>query len=432
LAALSIATLAACNNDDNSSNGSVPADGSVDTGAGLVDAGAEGSPDATAPADARPDALNPGDASVDGMGLVEASPTDAGPGDATHEAGSGTEPDAGVLDGAQDAVADAGSPDSGVPDSVIAEPGYAVSVWATGTSAYFNPDPIDTDGTHVWVAYQNMTTTDGSDGGPGYGTTSTIVEYSMDGKTVLATYSVPGHSDGMRVNPTTHKVWVSSNEDADARLFEIDPTVADASAAVTEYTVTGLTHGGGIDDLQFVNGNFYVACSNPANPGTHVPAVGTFTISNSTATFNPVFYDDSSAVPVGSDAAATPLHLSDPDSFAIDTQGRLVLISQADDQLITLTPVGDAGAVSLTVLTAPTQLEDTVWITATTGQLLLVDATANTIYSIKTTFTPGTVYTETPDDSTIPGVLATLDPTMGTFLPKVIGFGKPTGLLYLP
>ena len=130
---------------------------------------------------------------------------------------------------------------------------------------------------------------------------------------VLATYAVAGHSDGMRVNPTTHKVWVSSNEDADARLFEIDPTVADASAAVTEYTVTGLTHGGGTDDLQFVNGNFYVACSNPANPGTLVPAVGTFTIANSTAIFNPIFYDDSSAVPVGSDAAATPLHLTDPD-----------------------------------------------------------------------------------------------------------------------
>lgn len=332
----------------------------------------------------------------------------------------------------QDAIADVGPADSGVPSSVTAQSGYTVSAWAQGTSAYFNPDSIDTDGMHVWVDYQNMTTTDGSDGGAGYGTTSTIVEYSMDGKTVTATYSVPGHSDGMRVNAATHKVWVSSNEDANPRLFAIDTTIADASAAVTEYTVTGLTHGGGIDDLQFVNGNLYVACSNPANPGTHVPAVGTFTISNTTATFSPVFYDDDHAIPVGSDAATTALSLSDPDSFAIDNQGRLVLISQADDQLIWVTPVGDAGAVSLTVLTAPTQLEDTVWVTGTAGQLLLVDATANTIYSIKAAFTVGTVYTETPNDSTIPGVLATLDTTSGTFTPKVIGFGKPTGLLYLP
>jgi hypothetical protein len=54
------------------------------------------------------------------------------------------------------------------------------------------------------------------------------------------------------------------------------------------------------------------------------------------------------------------------------------------------------------------------------------------IYSIKAAFTAGTVYTETPNDSTIPGVLATLDTTLGTFTPKAIGFGKPTGLLYLP
>lgn len=108
--------------------------------------------------DARPDALNPGDASVDGMELAHASSTDAGPGDAAPEAGApeaGSPPDAGVSDGGQDAAADSTSPDSGVPASVI-EPGHAVSVWATGTSAYFNPDPIDTDGTHVWVAYQNI------------------------------------------------------------------------------------------------------------------------------------------------------------------------------------------------------------------------------------------------------------------------------------
>ena len=63
---------------------------------------------------------------------------------------------------------------------------------------------------------------------------------------------------------------------------------------------------------------------------------------------------------------------------------------------------------------------------------LLVDATANTIYSIKTAFTAGTVYTETPNDSTIPGILGTLDPSTGFLTPVIIGFGKPTGLIYLP
>jgi hypothetical protein len=393
--------LAACENTSNSGHVPPGMDASLD---GAMDASAEVS-------EAAPEASSD-------VALVEAS------NEASVEAS--TQPDA-------DASSEA-APDSGVPATVIAEPGYSVTLWAHGTVDYFNPDSIDYDGTHYWVGFQNQTTKDGHDGGPGYGTTSTIVEYSADGS-VLAKYSMPGHNDGLRFDPQGHKVWASSNEDGNPHLVAIDPASPDASTAVVEYTImqsadaAAANHGGGYDDIRFVNGSMFIAASSPPG-GTHVQALDVVTISGTTATFSPVLYDDSPAMPIGGDAPIT-LALTDPDSIAIDDQGRLVLVSQGDSQLIFISNPG-APSQSVSVLTVATQPEDPVWITKATGRMLLVDGKANAIYEIHTAFTVGTVFTETPDDSTIPGLLATLDPTTGFLIPKIVGFGKATGLIFVP
>jgi hypothetical protein len=336
-------------------------------------------------------------------------------------------------DAASDAVPEAAA-DSGVPPAVIAEPGYSVTLWASGTTEYFNPDSIDYDGTHYWVGFQNQTTKDGSDGGPTFGTTSTIVEYAADGS-VVAKYTMPGHNDGLRFDPQGHKVWASSNEDGSPHLVSIDPSVPDANAAVLEYTIVqspdaaAADHGGGYDDIRFVGGSMFIAASNPPG-GTHVQALDMVTISGTTATFSPVLYDDSPAIPVGGDAPIT-LALTDPDSIALDDKGRLVLVSQQDSQLIFVASPG-AASQSVSMLQLPTQPEDPVWITKAAGRMLLVDGTANAIYEIHTSFVVGTVFTETPNDSSIPGILATLDPTTGSLSPKIVGFGKPTGLIFAP
>src|ERR1700686_3927764 len=161
-------------------------------------------------------------------------------------------------------------------------PGYTVAVWAAGTVDYSNPDSIDTDGAHVFVGYQNVTSKTGGDG-----KSSTIVEYSLDGATVINKFSVPGHCDGMRVDPVSKKIWASSNEDGNPGLVSIDP----ATGTVTPYTLAPTVHGGGYDDIFFVGGKMLMVASAPVNldsSGVNVnPALVSVTTSGGAATVAP-------------------------------------------------------------------------------------------------------------------------------------------------
>jgi hypothetical protein len=47
-------------------------------------------------------------------------------------------------------------------------------------------------------------------------------------------------------------------------------------------------------------------------------------------------------------------------------------------------------------------------------------------------FHPGTIYTEAPSDSSIPGLVGTIDPTSGQITPVITGLGSPTGISFLP
>jgi hypothetical protein len=73
-----------------------------------------------------------------------------------------------------------------------------------------------------------------------------------------------------------------------------------------------------------------------------------------------------------------------------------------------------------------------VWATSAGGRLLVADGTTNAVWQITGVFTPGTVYTETPDDSSVTGLLATLNLSSGALAPVGIGFKKPTGLAFIP
>jgi hypothetical protein len=44
----------------------------------------------------------------------------------------------------------------------------------------------------------------------------------------------------------------------------------------------------------------------------------------------------------------------------------------------------------------------------------------------------GTIYTEAPNDSGVPGFIGTVDLTTGFIHPVMIGFGHPTGMAYVP
>ena len=312
-------------------------------------------------------------------------------------------------------------------NALAALEGYSVKVWAGPDSRFTNPDSIEIDGDRVWVGYQNVTAKDGSDG-----KSSTVVEYDAHGK-VIHTYSVLGHCDGLRVDPVTHLVWASSNEDANPRLVSINPNTTN----VTAYSFpTPTAHGGGFDDMAFVGGKMFIAASNPNlnSSGVNVfPAVDMVTFIGLSVVLTPVLLGNAPAIDNMSDLPVT-LNEVDPDSMTLDAAGNLVLVNQAGSELVFINNPGTATQ-TVTRTLVGTQLEDTIFINPARqgkkGTFLVVDGTTNTIYSIRAQKLQS-VYTETPDDSGVSGLFGTLNLSTGIVTPVVIGFKKATGLALFP
>ncbi|HLJ32613.1 MAG TPA: hypothetical protein VKU38_03135 [Ktedonobacteraceae bacterium] len=306
---------------------------------------------------------------------------------------------------------------------LAALPGYTVTLFARRPATSTAPDAVVVDGNHVFIDYQNVTAKDCTDTN-----TSTIIEYNMNGSQVK-TFSVAGHSDGMRVDPSTGLLWISSCEDGNAKFFTIDTT----SGTITPYTFSAAPHGGGYDDMYFVNGTAFIAASNPNvnSAGVNVfPAIDKITLSNGKAVLTPILMGNATATDLTTNKQVT-LNEIDPDSMTVDAKGQLVLVNQAGNELVFLknpgtpqqqvsrVPVGDS-------------LDDTVWATSTSGRLLVVDASGNTVWISAPQFTPGTVYTEAPSDSGTAGFVGVVDLSTGIVTPVVIGFGSPSGMLFVP
>jgi sugar lactone lactonase YvrE len=164
------------------------------------------------------------------------------------------------------------------------------------------------------------------------------------------------------------------------------------------------------------------------------PAVDKITLSNGQANLTPILMGNATATDVttGANNATVTLNEVDPDSLSQDTKGNLVLVNQAGNELVTISNPGTAQQ-KVTRLAVGSQLDDTVWATSTKGRLLVVDATTDSTYWLRPPqFTIGTVYTETPDDSGVTGLIAVVDPGTGALAPIALGFEKPTGMLFVP
>ena len=305
-------------------------------------------------------------------------------------------------------------------------PGYKISVFthfAAGTATFINPDSIAIDGTTIYIGFQNVTAKDGTDN-----KTSTIVQYRMDG-TFVKQFTVPGHNDGLRVDPQTHLLWATSNEDGNPALNVIDA----GSGKVTPYTFPATPHGGGYDDVYFLNGLAFIAASNPtldASGNNVFPALDTITLSGSNAVLTPVLMANATATDTISGLSVT-LNLTDPDSLSVDSKGQLVLVSQGDSELVF---IKHPGTLQQSVSRTPVgnQLDDTVSTTAGHGRLLVTDGQSNAIYWVHVDSAAGTIYTEAPNDSGVPGFIGSADLTTGFIHPVMIGFLHPTGMAYIP
>jgi hypothetical protein len=302
---------------------------------------------------------------------------------------------------------------------------YQLSVFATAPKGLSAPDSIAVRRDHVFVGYGDGNAPDGSDG-----KSTQIVEYSMNGM-VEHTYTVKGHSDGLKVDPSTHLLWALQNEDANANLVIIDPETHQQ----TPYTFGPTLHGGGYDDLVFRDCKVYISASNPANNPNTGPAIVSARLDGNYVDVKPVLAGDASAIDLPTDATIK-LNLLDPDSMTLDPQGNIVLDSQGDQELIV---VSDPGSSRQRVLHLPlsyetssgsvaVEVDDTAFVTSTEGFILFADKGLNKVFSLKKkAFAPGAAYTAADGGAFV----GTIDLTTGVITPIVTGLSGPGGLVFV-
>jgi hypothetical protein len=303
---------------------------------------------------------------------------------------------------------------------VVASAPYTVSVFATSIpNVDFAPDSIAVLDGHVFVGYGDGVAPDGSDG-----KSSTIVEYNTNGD-MLKTYTVLGHNDGLRANPTTHLLWAMQNEDANPNLVIIDPK----NGTQTKYTFGPTPHGGGYDDIAFRGSDVFLSASNPSNNPNNAPAIVKAQINGGTVTVTPVLSGTATAIDIPTDTPVT-LNLQDPDSMIFNPLGDLVLDSQADAELIIVHHVGffdqTAYHLALTQNGSPVQIDDTVFATSSHGVILVSDRDGETVYAIsRELFSPAAAYSATPT------TVAALDPDTGVLTDIVTGMVSPHGMAFI-
>ena len=304
--------------------------------------------------------------------------------------------------------------------------GYTISPFATAPAGATAPDSIVVDGGSVFVGFGNGNLPDGSDG-----KSNTIAQYTTSGK-LVRTFTVPGHNDGLRVDPATHLLYAMQNEDSNPNLQVINPT----TGTQTPYTFGPTPHGGGYDDIVFLGGKVYFSASNPtldAKGITTGPALVQGTLGAGTVSVTPVLQGNAAATDVTTGKPVT-LNMTDPDSTTIDPAGNIVVDSQADAELSIVHNPGTA-AQFVTRLAindgkgGPVALDDTLYLPGSKGAILLTDTKSTTIYAVRSdTFAAGSAFSNSADSK----FFGSLDQTTGTLTPVVTGLGSPHGLAFLP
>jgi hypothetical protein len=317
------------------------------------------------------------------------------------------------------------------PSGPVAQPPYVLTVFATSTSAYTQPDSIVQWRDRILVGFSNGVAKDGSDG-----KSSTIVEYSLSGK-VKRTFGVPGHNDGLRVVGESD-LWCLQNEDANPNLAVIDLE----SGRQKNYTFARTVHGGGYDDMRVKDGKVLMTASNPNLNGAGVnvfPALVIASLHGNMVDVEPILSAEANATDIPTGATLT-LNLTDPDSLAIDPRGNVLLDDQGDGQLIFIRhPFSDnpaVGRLSLTLGGAATTVDDTAFAPASNSFMLVADignaATGDggTVYRIDSPtfgFEPGTAYSA----SDTAGFVGTLNLDTGAITTIVTGLNSGRGVLFV-
>jgi hypothetical protein len=220
------------------------------------------------------------------------------------------------------------------------------------------------------------------------------------------------------------------NEDGSPRLYTISPS----SSTATQITLPPVPHGGGFDDIQFVNGKAFIDASNPTlnSAGVNVfPALYTVTLSGTTAKLTPVLKGNATVTTLNPPITKTTAPLTDPDSMMIDPQtGDLVLDSQGDQQLLFIHNPGGPGQ-TVKALAVGTPVDDTVWPTSPKGCMIIADNASGVYSACSSIWVPGTPLTGAPNDSTIISFVGTLNLGNGLITPIIVGMNNPHGMAFI-
>ena len=323
---------------------------------------------------------------------------------------------------------------------------YTLSVFpGTPPAGATAPDDlaVSANGKHLWVGYGNGVDTTGK-GGP-----STLVEYDIASGAVLKNISVPGHLDGLKINPATGDVWATENEDGNATLAVIDHE----SGAFKIYRFDPTLITGGFDDLVFITTrreesrndsdsslDVYIVTSSQVDTTTPVivrisgPLRATNTQVQSVLPGAP-----QSVWNVVTSTEETTDMIGDPDSMTLDPAGEFVLDNRNDDSLyivrdpnaqhpvlrVPLTLGGNAVEVNDTIFTT----SQTTGVSSTAGTIFITDTSGNKIYVLTKSYFPANeVYTA----ANVANVIGLVDLNTGVVTPVATGFKGVHGLAFAP
>ena len=252
--------------------------------------------------------------------------------------------------------------------------------------------------------------------------------------------------DGLGGDPASNVMIATANEDGNSRLYTIDPTAGPRASgcrlpllAVTRrQPQRPVVHGGGTDSVVVQGTNILISASAPTRTGRTAVFRATLNARRHVAKLHPTFADNATAVDHVTGKTVT-LALTDPDSNAIVPAaaplfgGDFVLVGQADQQLVFAHGIG-TGAMSLTRLAMtygdkPAGTDDVRWAQHAGQTLYVVDAGANTIYSVKGPFTAGEAIgsLDTAGTASAGTEIDTLNTATGALTPFIKGFGDGQG-----
>jgi hypothetical protein len=304
---------------------------------------------------------------------------------------------------------------------VTGPPGFSVCLFVAARVSVNQPDSVLATTSKVFIGWQNGTAKNGTDH-----KTSTIGEYTFGGALVRS-WRVLGHVDGLRINAANGQLWVLCNEEANPRLFTINLP----GGAPKEWALPKTPHGGGFDDIQFVNGSAYIDASNPrlnALHGNVFPALYRVRLLGGSARLTPVLMGDAEATTYRSPSSRVYLNLVGPDSMMIDpSTGHLMLDNQPGQQMLFISGVG-SNRQAVKVARIGDIVDDVAFSTTSKGCLLVSD-TYGSVYTICSShWVRGTAYVAAP----VLGIVGRVNFSNGVITAIVRGLVNPHGMTFIP